>query len=359
MSSVNRTGITLSGGGVRAMAFHAGVFEYLASTEQMETIGYISSVSGGSLFTGLVFHFNEMKWPTSAEYTNNVLPQIRNILTSYSLQSAALQKFLNPLNWQYVFNRAELVSKTIEGLWGVNWKLKNLPKTPIWAINGTTGETGRRFRIKGSVFGDYEIGYTDIPESKLSEAMAMSAAFPGGIGPIRFNTQNLTWRKKESWESSENIENYVPEFKSIDLYDGGLYDNLGLEPLFDIGKQTIKDQDAISIRHIIVSDASTPLKRAPLAFFFSPQRVIRWINISLDQVRALRVRSFVNFVKSNPENGKYLQLGADPVKSILQRGIPVSAEVKTLLSKEWLSADDVKKAALYPTTLHKMNTGRL
>lgn len=86
METTNCIGITLSGGGIRAMVFHAGVLKYLACNNLMEDIGYISSVSGGSLFTGLVFHYNKMKWPNSREYINNILPRIENALTNNSLQ---------------------------------------------------------------------------------------------------------------------------------------------------------------------------------------------------------------------------------------------------------------------------------
>lgn len=264
-------------------------------------------------------------------------------------------RLITPINWRYLFNRAVVVSKSIESLWGVKWKLSELPEIPIWAINGTTGENGRRFRIKGQIFGDYEIGYTDIPEFKLSSAMAMSAAFPGGIGPIRFNTQGYSWRKKEKWDSLTDIKEYAPEYKTIDLYDGGLYDNLGLEPLFDIGQQKIKVQGAISISQLIVSDASTPLPRSPLYSCLNPLRMKRWIDITLDQIRALRVRSFVNFIKSNPSKGKYIQLGSDAVNTIKRYGNPDSKIVKELLSKEWLSTDDVNRAAVYPTTLKMIN----
>jgi NTE family protein len=351
----DKIGITLSGGGVRAMVFHAGVLKYFASEKMLEDIGYISSVSGGSLFAGLVFHLNNMKWPDSGEYLNIVLPKIQHLITGCSLQNDVLQRLLFPLNWRYVFNRAVVVSESIESLWGIKQCVNSLPEMPIWAINGTTGENGRRFRIKGQVFGDYEIGYANIPEFKMSTAMAMSAAFPGGIGPIRLKTSEHCWRKKERWDSKNEISSYSPKYKTIDLYDGGLYDNLGLEPLFDIGKQQIKEQESLYISRVIVSDASTPLSRQPLYSSLNPLRIKRWIDITIDQIRALRVRAFVNFIKSNSSKGSYLQLGTDPVKSIKQCRWYNSEKSKELLSREWLNEYDVMKVANYPTHLKQIN----
>ncbi|HPF07510.1 MAG TPA: patatin-like phospholipase family protein, partial [Spirochaetota bacterium] len=60
-----RIGLALSGGGVRAAAFHSGVLKYLAEKGKLEDVNHISSVSGGSLFTGLVFSINSGRWPSS------------------------------------------------------------------------------------------------------------------------------------------------------------------------------------------------------------------------------------------------------------------------------------------------------
>lgn len=48
-------GLAHSGGGVRAAAFHPGVLQYLAEQCLLEQVTRISSVSGGSLFAGLVW----------------------------------------------------------------------------------------------------------------------------------------------------------------------------------------------------------------------------------------------------------------------------------------------------------------
>ncbi len=51
----NPIALALSGGGIRAMVFHLGVLRYVAEQERLEDIQCISSVSGGSLVTGLIF----------------------------------------------------------------------------------------------------------------------------------------------------------------------------------------------------------------------------------------------------------------------------------------------------------------
>ena len=46
--------IALSGGGVRASVFHLGVLSRLAIDDLLENITFISTVSGGTLVTGLI-----------------------------------------------------------------------------------------------------------------------------------------------------------------------------------------------------------------------------------------------------------------------------------------------------------------
>ena len=69
--------------------------------------------------------------------------------------------------------------------------------------------------------------------------MATSAAYPGIIGPLRIRAKDLTWRAHERHADGNAKALSIP-LNAIHLYDGGIYDNLGMEPLFDVGKQRIK-----------------------------------------------------------------------------------------------------------------------
>jgi NTE family protein len=72
--------------------------------------------------------------------------------------------------------------------------------------------------------------------------MAVSAAYPGVVGPLVIQTGNYQWRKREAWDLPKEAEQLsAPRFEKLHLYDGGIYDNLGTEPLFDNGKQCPKE----------------------------------------------------------------------------------------------------------------------
>lgn len=344
-------GLALSGGGTRAMAFHCGVLRWLADMECFENITHISSVSGGSLLTGLILRLSNWSWPSSAHYKIEVLPRVRKILTEQDLACQAMVSLSNPSNWKYLLSRANVLAKTIEDNWDIHARLANLPEQPVWSVNGTTAETGRRFRFKKTAVGDYELGYADAANFKVADAMAVSAAFPGLIGPFAIKTSDFMWHKRESWGATIDFaEKRQPPFKHLHLYDGGVYDNLGTEPLFDSGKQEPKSDTDF----ILVSDAGAPLPRGNLGFSLNPFRMKRVADIMSDQARALRVRSFVNFLQNNPQRGAYIQIGASAREKLdtYKQHNPLLTSV--LLTENWLTSSDAERAAKYSTSLSRM-----
>jgi len=307
-------GLALSGGGVRAAAFHAGALRRLAEMDRMRDVAHVSTVSGGSLFTGLVFHFSGYKWPTGEQYMHDVLPQVRALLTTSSLQWNALFRLLAlPCNWQFLTSRANVVAQSLSRDWKIQATLSSLPSYPVWSINGSCSESGRRFRFKSGEIGDHESGYAQAPNLPLAAAMAVSAAFPGGIGPLAIRTRDYAWTKKATW-NDETSKPHTPQFHKLHLYDGGVYDNLGLEPLFDMGKQELRqpenrDQRAPDIDFLFVSDAGLGYERQPLPHPLNPLRLKRVADLAFDQIRALRVRSLMNYLKHHPSNGALLPIG--------------------------------------------------
>lgn len=350
-------GLALSGGGVRAAAFHAGVLRYLAERGLLEKVAHVSSVSGGSLFVGMVFQHGNYRWPGSKTYLREVLPHVRQTLTTQSLQcSAILRLVLNPLNWCFVLSRANVLAQAIRGLWGVKVPLSALRGTPVWSINCTTGETGRRYRFKNGTMGDYELGYADVDGFGLARAMAISAAFPGGIGPLTLKVKKFQWKKRMQWNAPQP-EPYQPPFKRLHLYDGGLYDNLGIEPMFDVGQQSLKKDETLqsAISYLLVSDGGAPLTREGIPHPLNPFRFKRVADIAFDQCRALRIRAFVNFLQENPAAGAYLGIGSAAVSSIKRFAKGREALAEKLLREGWLSGDDANRAATYSTTLRQLD----
>lgn len=325
--------LALSGGGIRAMVFHLGVMKHLAERGLLENVERVSSVSGGSLLVGLLLQQNQMHWPTSDQFLSCSLPALRESLCTRSLQWGAARQLLNPLNWRFLLSRANLLALALRDEWQVRGALADLPATPEWSINGTTAENGKRFRFKRHDIGDYTLGYAPAERFPLASALAVSAAFPGGFGPLMIDARSFEWRRRPWGSPMEDAVRVEPAFKRLHLYDGGVYDNMGLEPFFDVGRKESK----VGASYIVCSDAGAPLASGfdmgPLNVF----RLARVADIMSDQTRALRVRCFFDWIQSRPNTGAYLSI--------------------TMPSTGHSPCGSAEHASRFPTTLRRLTVG--
>ena len=313
------------------MVFHRGVLRYLAERNALEHVQRVSTVSGGSLLVGLILQESNYEWPSSSSFISDVYPALRRKLCARSLQWGAGRQLLRPWNLRYLFSRANLLALALEREWGVVRKVSALPCTPELSINGTTAENGKRFRFKRDSIGDYTIGYASPRNFPLSSALAVSAAFPGGFGPLVLRADRFEWRRR-SWNAPVGSESVVDiGYKNLHLYDGGVYDNLGLEPFFDAGRGAPK----LDGEKIIVSDAGAPLQPGFSGFAINPWRLKRVADIMSEQSRALRVRAFAHYLQSNPGQGAYVYIDT-----------PVTADSPRQCRR-------ASFASCYPTTLRR------
>lgn len=297
--------LTLSGGGIRAMAFHLGVLKFMAELSLLERVARISTVSGGSLITGLIYAANDFKWPTSKQFLDAVYDRIGNDLCARSMIWGTAKHLRHPKNWRFLLSRANLLALELQQNWGLGVPLSATGSAPEWSINGTTAENGKRFRFKNCEIGDWELGYAKAPDFLLGDALAVSAAFPGGFGPLVLDTTQFVW-KKRPWDAAKGTEQEVQlPYAQLHLYDGGVYDNLGAEPYFDPGTQEPKNPGD----YIVISDAGAPLRPGLDMGPLNPFRLRRVASIMSDQSRALRIRSFMNYLKNSPRDGALILIG--------------------------------------------------
>lgn len=339
-----KIGLALSGGGVRAMVFHLGMLAKLSETPLWNHLAHISTVSGGSLCIALVFAKAGKKWPTSDEYLNVCLPQIRQILTTFDLQQAyTWHTFTHP--WLLTNGRAHIIAKLIEKYWGVTGNVADMPREPRWTINATCYETGKNWRFAAKRMGDYAANYVIEPKFPLADAVAASAAFPGLIGPLVIRTGDYKWYK---YDETNNPIPAEPIAKSLVLWDGGVYDNLGLEALYKAGKGF---RDGIDF--CLVSDASGIFSTEERGDSESSWLMKIWragnrlIAIPMDQVRGLRARDTFAFFKKN-DCGGYLRLG-ECAQTVFKNNGCASLDNAQLAGS--LSSEHVQAAAAFRTCL--------
>jgi NTE family protein len=310
---IMKIALALSGGGFRATVFHLGVLSRLAEEKKLEDVNYLSTVSGGSLSAGLVFALSNFTWPSSLAYNQKVLPKARQILTQVDLQGELIKRTLTNI-FEITDSRADDLSILLRELWGINYLLKDLPASPRWLINATCYETGKNWRFERFRMGDYQFGYTYDMDFPLRDAIAASAGFPGLIGALKMDTSQQNWFKYKfrgsatdlvvEAEARQRKTNPIPPaFSPVHLWDGGVYDNHGLEGLYDFISGWREDID-----FLIVSDAAGRSK--PEAYSPGIKAMQRLLTgIMMDQVRSLRARSILERIINHGDRGGFLQIG--------------------------------------------------
>ena len=332
--------LALSGGGVRASVFHCGVLERLALDGFLERTTFVSTVSGGSLVAGLIVCRNSHRWPTSEQYLNSVLPQVAECLTTATLQWSYTWRSL-ALPWRLAQGRAHILAKQLEAQWGITGSLQRLPPEPRWVINATCYETGKNWRFSQPRMGDYLTHYVLEPDVPISDAIAASSAVPGLIGPLVVRSRRYQWNRYEG-------RKLVPTsacLKRYELWDGGVYDNLGVEPLFKSGGGF---RDGFDL--LLVSDASASLSMDPRTVkrMIKPgHRILRLVKVATDQIRGQRSRAVVAQFRRTQNSGAYFRIGNTVEQIYSAAGLAVP-------EGDYLSAGAVEREATYPTTLRRL-----
>jgi NTE family protein len=345
-----RIGLALSGGGVRAAAFHLGVLKRLADEGLLESVSAISTVSGGSLVMAAVISRAGINWPSSNRFAEQVYPSLRALLTSVDLFSfrAIGWTGLRKLNVRLLRERAVVLSELLETRWGITGRVCDLPDAPIWMINATCIETGKNWRFQKREMGDWSFGKHYSPDVALSVAAAASAAVPYAIGAMPLALPAEGWWRTDP-ATNKAVEKKQPPWPTVRLWDGGAYENLGLESLYKPGRELI------NCNFLICSDASKPLNppgRSPVGALLRGHLAgPRLFDVASDQIRSLRSRMLVADLTSGRISGALVRMG----NSV--RSLDVKADkTRPLGFYDGVQPDSEPSAAVeYPTDLKALS----
>lgn len=249
-------GLALSGGGYRASLFHLGVTRRLHELGALQATTRLSSVSGGSILAGFLAHrmleqgasrlvFDDWEAEVSAPFRKLVRKDIRTGLLVRHLA----------WNWIWPTPRARGLEKALRRRIG-DRRLVELPADGDieFIFLATNIETGTPFRFTASKIGNHKTPAS----TTIAEAVAASACFPPIFGPLKVEKDGKT---------------------IAHLTDGGVYDNTGMEPIWNTNKV------------VLVSDAGTPFDFKVPRWFGA--RIMRYVDIGRNQVSALRRRAII------------------------------------------------------------------
>jgi len=326
MESGGKLGLALSGGGFRASFFHIGVLAQMARLGLLRHIEVISTVSGGSIIGAL--YYLHLKKLLEEKADNEITDQdyIREIedIEHEFLQAVQrnirMRTFSNPFKnirmSRASYSRSDRIGEIYDRYFYRNVmdtnnkvpvemrELKIRPegkdfyprtdnarrkaKVPILLINATTLNTGHNWRFEASHMGEptrmddlareidknlrlqrppsYEAIITKQQNIELGLAVAASACVPGLFHPLA-------------------ISDLYTDSIRVQLVDGGVHDNQGIQGLIDEG-----------CTEFVVSDASGQMGDEPDPATGIAPVLFRTNSILMDRVREEQIsRLFQQF----------------------------------------------------------------
>jgi NTE family protein len=280
-------GLALSGGGFRATLFHIGSLWRLNELGFLPRLSRISSVSGGSITSGvLALHWHELSFQqgVASNFVETLVTSLRKFCErSVDVWAIGEGAFLP---WKTVSDAVREEYETY--LFGAA-TLQDLPDTPRFVFNTTNFQTGIDFRFSKPYAGDYRLGLIPEPTFTLALAVTASSAFPPFLSPVVVDVDPTTFERT----AGADLHDHVDYRRTLYLTDGGVYDNLGLETVWN------------RYDTVLVSDAGKPLDvPAEVATSWKDQ-ALRAMDIATNQARSLRKRALLDDLVRGVRKGTY------------------------------------------------------
>jgi len=280
------TGLCLSGGGYRAMVFHLGVLWRLYEARLLGGVNRISSVSGGSITSGIL----ALKWKKlsfdparlQADFVPEVVAPIRALARETIDAEAIILGIALPGR---VSDR--VAAAYAEHLFG-KATLQDLPDEPRFVINATNVQSGAIWRFMKPYMRDYRVGEVKTPTIPLAQAVAASSAFPPMLSPVEIRLD------PNAFTPNTGADLQRPPFTTkVILSDGGVYDNLGLETVWK------------RYQTVLVSDAGGKLQAEEEPKSDWARHAYRVLDLVDNQVRSLRKRQLIDSFQARESDITY------------------------------------------------------
>jgi len=262
----------------------------------------ITSVSGGSIASALL----AKHWPT--------FNLANGVFTNFDAYETALRQFctrdirtgpliwdrLDPKNWPMLVSddhsATDLLAQQYEDHLVPGLKLGDLVQPPppgkpmpnfIFAASNL--QTGVSFEQCADHVGDYQIGYANLPDMRVSDAVAASSAFPIAFPPLILKFESVKFGGGKL--GSSDLQRQLA--RRIVLTDGGVYDNLGLEPVWKTHST------------VLCSDGGKPFGIVEDPGEIITSRLLRSQDVIGNQALALRKRWLVASFENGVYGGSY------------------------------------------------------
>ena len=288
-------GLCLSGGGYRAMLFHVGALWRLNELGWLPRLSFVSSVSGGSITAGvLAAKWRDLGFGDDGVAMNfaDEIAQPLNTLADHTIDvPSVLTGILAP--------RTTVGDRTTASLrhhlFGAA-TLADLPDRPRFILTATNLHSGSLWRFSKPYMRDWQVGRVPKPTVPLAQAVAASAAFPPVLSPVTLQVDPASWDLVET-KPRDNLDPWPP--RRIKLSDGGVYDNLGLQPVLQ------------RCATILVSDGGGHMSYESRVASGWIRHLGRVLAVVDNQVRSLRKTGLIDEYERGTFDGAYWGIGGD------------------------------------------------
>lgn len=308
--------LCLSGGGFRAALFHLGALQRLNELGILAKVDTITSVSGGSIISA---HLADRlrRWPTGVvgDWNTAVAVPFRDF-TARDLRTRPILERLLPWNWFRTSTGVRALARAYRDRL-TQLTLQQLPASPRFVFCATDMAYGVAWVFERARVGDYQAGYVfPAPPWPVARAVAASSCFPPVFNPlpVDLDPRLLKGGKVPAGPERDTC------IRGLRLTDGGVYDNMGLEPVW-------KDHQTV-----LVSDGGG-------VFAFEGDqnllwRIKRYTAIQGNQVDAIRKRWLMSNFGSGTLHGTYWGVGSvtrhyGPIAGYSEDAVKAIAGIRT------------------------------
>ena len=274
-----RIGLSLSGGGSRAVAFHLGTLRALEDLKLLDEVDVISGVSGGSVMTGLLGYseapfskidraaveflgrglvrlaLKKFMHPARAaallwNTTVVALPSLATDLITWTAKLAAslfpgIRHAFNVVSrcsWPFRrrYSRTHVISDAIADVVGTQNCDAPTRQGKSIVFNACELRTGTAFRMSNERFGTWRYGWAPAGELRVADAVTASAAYPPLLPPF-------DWMRPFERHGETRTSRVI-------VTDGGVFENLGVS-VMEPGRDSQISAITYNPDIIIVSDA--------------------------------------------------------------------------------------------------------
>ncbi len=364
-TSKNKLGLSLSGGGYRATAFHLGSLNALHKLDLLKKVEVISTISGGSI-TGAYYCLEKNNYENfqaslyDGLQSKNIIKRVvfsfriflffivtliylggafYTLFTVYpwAFPLLLILYFFIVIKFQfYLFPISSEIEKAYDAFFFENKQLGDLPSTPVLAIGSTNIQTTRPFTFSKTYMQDSSYDKMNIhfkPKGfPISRAVMASSCVPFAFTPIRID--------RDYFVEPADFDRIHPI-----LVDGGVYDNQGIHKLTQKGQ--------FECSHVITSDAGGgDKKEIKISNTFS--LLLRIVDVFMSRIKkAQMVQDIYENVNNANKEIAYYSLGWDAencisgfITNLGSKHITQSVIDAHQLQPDWVAAPELNRALI-------------